>query len=412
MSRNLFASQGDHPSSDRGFGPEMELFTTDGPRQADALTPDDEVLAMEPTTRLVKPKPIHSIERTQFKQPLVRISAQRAALELGADHPVPYWTDPVATVRFTTAEELTSTTSAPQYINERSRPEQPVPEKIDIPRLCNQYNVPYWIMLKGQITREDIRVTLPNGCQPRTHYWENGKARLVFDDATFTEYRDAIASFGTPRFIHGGPGARWRPSAFDPIRFCRLIGWFVTEGSVTSKSGRDTIEVSIAQRQDHHRVHIAELLERMGLEPAVSGFGMSFSSRVYGQLLGRICGDGSHRKRLPDFTWNMPRRYRRVLLDTLVAGDGSSDRRTYYTASDQLRSDVCRLAVSLGIKPRFYPNDDGWAISLSRIRDRIQRYQISRDSSVTDGYRVAVEDYPVVLTGREGKFQWVGAAVR
>jgi DNA polymerase I len=232
----------------------------------------------------------------------------------------------------------------------------------------------------------------------------------VFDDATFTQYREAIESFRAPRWIQGSPAARWRPSSFDPIRFCRLVGWFVTEGSVTPKSNRNTIEISIAQRQDHHRAHIAELLERMGLKPAVSGCSVSFSSRVYGQLLGRLCGDGSHQKRLPDFVWSLPERHRRVLLDTLMAGDGSSDRRTYYTASDQLRSDVCRLAVSLGIKPRFYPNDDGWAISLSRIKDRIQRYQVSRGASATGGYRVTIEDYPVVLAGRDGKFQWVGVS--
>lgn len=93
-----------------------------------------------------------------------------------------------------------------------------------------------------------------------------------------------------------------------------------------------------------------------------------------------------------------------------MAGDGSSGRRTYYTVSNQLRNDVCRLAVSLGIKPRFYPNGDGWAISLSRIKDRIQRYQARQAAAVTEGYRVAVEDYPVVLAGREGKFQWVGVS--
>lgn len=409
MSRPPYAGRSDRASTDCGFGPDMELFTTNGPKPVHRLGPGEQVLAIEPTTRLVKTKPIGDVDRVSFTEPSVQIRARRAALALGADHPVPYWTDPIGTVRFTAARELTSV-SAPQYINEWRRPEQSEIDSIDVPTLCDRLGISYQVMLSGSITREDIRATLPDGCQPQTHYWENGEARLVFDDATFTRYREAIESFAASRWIHGSPTARWRPSKFDPVQFCRLLGWFIAEGSVTPKSNRNTIEVSIAQRHDRHRAHIGELLARMGLEPALSDCAVSFSSQVYGELLGRLCGGGSHQKHLPDFVWNLPDSHRRVLLDTLMAGDGSLDRRTYYTASDQLRSDVCRLAVSIGIKPRFYPNGDGWAISLSRIRDRIQRYQVSRVASVTEGYRVAVEDYPVVLAGRDGKFQWIGVS--
>jgi len=66
--------------------------------------------------------------------------------------------------------------------------------------------------------------------------------------------------------------------------------------------------------------------------------------------------------------WSLLRRLRRVLLDTLMAGDGDFSSKQYYTASEQLRNDVCRLAMSLVIKPRYFSNGDDLVVSLNPSR--------------------------------------------
>jgi DNA polymerase I len=66
--------------------------------------------------------------------------------------------------------------------------------------------------------------------------------------------------------------------------------------------------------------------------------------------------------------------------------------------------------LELGMKPR-YNKSDIWQIHLSTLNDG---FKSSRNVSecFVDGpmYRLAVEDFSVVMAGRNGKFQWVGVS--
>jgi DNA polymerase I len=93
-----------------------------------------------------------------------------------------------------------------------------------------------------------------------------------------------------------------------------------------------------------------------------------------------------------------------------MAGDGNFSSKQYYTASEQLRDDVCRLAMSLGVKPRYLPNGGHWTVSLRRTRDQLHGRQLESEPTDCEHVCLAVEDYPIVLAGRNGKYQWLGVS--
>ncbi len=163
----------------------------------------------------------------------------------------------------------------------------------------------------------------------------------------------------------------------------------------------DTAEVKIAQETDEHRQSIRSLLDRMGLYGYRNERGCRFSSTVFGRLLEGLCGSGSYNKRIPEFILGLSPDQLQILLEVLLAGDGN-DWNTYYTASDRLATDVLRLCIEVGVKPRYSYRDGIWDIYVRQGNDGFHsREHVTRFDANETLYRATVADYNVVLAGRE-----------
>jgi DNA polymerase I len=253
-----------------------------------------------------------------------------------------------------------------------------------------------------------FRAALPDGCEPS---YVNSHSGYHFDPETFKRYQTAIEAAADEVSVREGRNQRTRPYVFDGDDFIELVGWFVTEGSVHWPDDRQTALVMIAQDTPEGRDRIAALFDRLGISVSETAKRFTFGSSVFGSLLESMCGGRSRTKQLPEFVWTLPREQQRLLCRVLLAGDGN-DQGTYYTASDKLASDVLRLALELGYKPRYTHRETGcWQVYFSEGNDGFRHSKnVDTVTSQEPLYRLTVADFSAIMAGRRGRFQWVGTS--
>jgi len=187
-----------------------------------------------------------------------------------------------------------------------------------------------------------------------------------------------------------------------------LIGWFITEGSITDTEKSNIVQ--IAQQVPEHRETLHGLFDRLGITVSVTDDAFSVGASVYADALEKLCGRRSREKRLPDFVWTLSRAQKELLLEVLFWGDGN-DYGVYYTSSSQLARDVLCLCLELGIKPRYTEREEMWQIYVSQTNDGFDSTKhIEWEWGPIDRYQLTVKDYSAVLVGRNGRFQWVGVS--
>ncbi len=215
---------------------------------------------------------------------------------------------------------------------------------------------------------------------------------------------------------HGGQGA-W---SFDPFALYELIGWYVTEGSIQAgenKGGYKFARITISQHPRHrsNRSRIRSTVTRLGLRPKVWRKAIAFSSRVIAEFLRDNCGTGSHGKYLPDFVFAAPVELRKILLKTMMLGDGNMERGYYSTVSKRLAEDFQHLAFTLGIETstRTELLRGSSAIYRIKLHGRSHHAMSSRNFRTTpvtglDVYCVTAQDNHTIYAGRNGKLGWIG----
>lgn len=144
-----------------------------------------------------------------------------------------------------------------------------------------------------------------------------------------------------------------------------LLGWFVTEGSLTEHSVR--ISQSQIANPENCKL-IEELLERLPFKWSKYKNEYAIRSKDLSSLLKEECGEFCYNKILPEYIFYWSSTARSHLLDTMLLGDGriNSRRKTgveykqqvFTTSSPKLANDFERLAISLGHSTRHstYPD--------------------------------------------------------
>ena len=378
------------------------VMTARGPVPVENLDVGDQVYALDVTTDLVKLKPVVDIEPFNYSGPIIHAEARRIDLRLHPEQRLPYRTKSVDTVRFQRAGDI-ETQSAYHLISEwQSTPGRRL-ETIDVTDYVSEFEASVSIDCHGHT----FRAALPEDCEPTGR---NGATGYHFDSKTFKGYQDTLESLGSEVFIRDSKNHWRRPYRFDGDDFIRFLGWFITEGSITRKSDRDSAAISIAQKTPKYCQRLERLFDRVGLDVDDSGSSYSFGSKVYARLLERLCGDGSESKHLPALMWDLSTEQQELLLSVLMDGDGN-DWDVYYTSSDQLAKDIARLCVEVGLKPRYGYSDGIWELYIGQVNDRLHSGRQTSLADVHDRlYRLTVADYHVALMGRDGKFQWVGVS--
>ena len=229
--------------------------------------------------------------------------------------------------------------------------------------------------------------------------------------STFRAHRGRIERHADHVFLKFDRGHRETPLSFEITDWLRLLGWYVTEGSVDRAAGRITIH----QRDGESRRRIRRLLDRMGINHNVDDRGINVSNRYLLRWLADNCGEGAANKRLPEWVFGLDGELLRGLLDTVIAGDGSvtdSGLETFWTSSDELKQAVTTLAVRCGEKPTVTKQDDGtWYVSIGKRGSFEKATNATVEDHDGDVFCVTAEDNHTVLAGRNGHFQWVGQSL-
>jgi DNA polymerase I len=380
----------------------MEIFTPTGSVPVTDLSVGDAVYTLDPELGLAKPQSVVALEQVTPNKPLVAIETRRATIHISANQLLYYCTDAIARPRTVVAEDVTERTEY-KFLNEWQSPGGQRLEVVDITDLTDRYEARIWTEAHGNTFRSNLPANCtPTRCNSHTGYY--------FDATTFKQHQEALESLADSVAVCSGSNTRGRPYRFDGDDFLRFLGWFITEGSVHWSATSDTAQVSIAQDTPTHRQTLRSLFDRLGITVSENSKRFQFSSKLFGELLERLCGPTSAERHLPWFVWTLSQDQKRLLLETLLDGDGNA-RGTYYTASEQLACDVLRLATELGISPRYSTRDGVWRVYLSQIHDGFHsRRHVRRLSERPSLVRLTVEDYPAVLVGADGTFQWVGVS--
>ena len=390
--------------SDGSFAPDTELLTDDGLTTVADCLPGDRVLALDTTTIRAVTKPLVAVNPVEPSSIVVNGDARRVGFRVRPGHRMCLYTvggDRARTIR---ADNLDAY-SVYTFVNSWSTPLRRRLNRVDVTRLCNDYEVCVAHEGHGQA----FRAVLPEGCEP---VGRNSWTGYHFDAETFERYRAAIEAAADEITVRAGVRATRRPRLFDGDDFLRLLGWYATEGSVTESTTSDTIEIKLAQDRGEDHDAIVALCERRGFAPTIDEKGIRFSSRLFGRLFARLCGDASRSKHLPPVVHDLSTSQQRLLLDILLRG-GGDDRGTFYTSSDRLAADVLWLCAAVGISPRYTHRDTGiWRVSVQETNDGLNSTTQVETKSPTAApyYRLAVADFPTVLAGRNGRFQWIGTS--
>ncbi|ELZ21782.1 DNA polymerase B elongation subunit [Halosimplex carlsbadense 2-9-1] len=385
-----------------GFTPETEVITATGPVAVADLAPGDLVYTLDLTTQLAKLKPVTNVQQVAYEDDLVALETRRCDFLVHPDHRMICRTKGQDDLEIRTARNLDAFEYYKLSNEWRTIPGERLGE-VDITEFLDDYEM----CAATDVHGHTVRRKLPDGCEPIRRSSHFG---YFFDPETFERYRTDIEAIATEVTIHAGPNCHRRPYRFDGDDFIEFLGWFVTEGSASDSTTSDTIRIQIAQQDPDHRPAIRTLLERMGLLGRADDQAFSFSSTVFGRLFRSLCGTECHDKHLPSLIWRVAPDQQQLLYETLLAGDADGDE-TYYTTSDQLAAQVCRLHVELGLKPRRSIRRGTWRVRGRAVNDG---FQSSRHVQYVpyqgDLYRLTVADYPSVLAGRNGVFQWTGVS--
>lgn len=148
----------------------------------------------------------------------------------------------------------------------------------------------------------------------------------------------------------------------------QLTGWFITEGWINQDIRYNTYRYSFGQSKKNPQYNnICKIIDRLGLEPYVYTRKDEVTYWTFhkkdNELFDSILSEGIHR--IPrKFLNELSQRQLRLLLDTLMYGDGTISRNTYSTNSLELAQDFQELAHKLGIKTsiRKNTNKDGYVM--------------------------------------------------
>lgn len=206
--------------------------------------------------------------------------------------------------------------------------------------------------------------------------------KYIAGKENFGEWITTDASYIKPRSRFRACVDKWNGKSMsknkifniDPSDFLRIIGWYASEGwrVVDKRRNNKIYRVGIAQSPTANPEtynKIKKTLEKNNIchiyPSREDAFIISNSSnRELVKYLSENIGEGSSTKRIPKEIKELDQDSLRIILESLVEGDGSERDATkkkttnkkyysYTTVSSQLRDDVIEILFKLGYSPRF-----------------------------------------------------------
>jgi len=162
----------------------------------------------------------------------------------------------------------------------------------------------------------------------------------------------------------GGNATKFFEQPFEIGDWAEFLGWYLSEGSTYLSYGKGCVKISQDREYNPAKCsRIEALLDSLNMRWSYSGKTGDFSIprmqlAKYTKQFG-TCEE----KFIPEEAFSWPIEARERLLEALMLGDGTIDRRhgnvrSYTTTSPQLAKDVERLCFGLGISVRITQHSD------------------------------------------------------
>lgn len=188
----------------------------------------------------------------------------------------------------------------------------------------------------------------------------------------------------------------------------QFMGWYLSEGCCFNK-----YHVVITQNPDRYQKEIIKLLKDMGLNPYLNSNKKDI--RICSKQLYEYCKQfgKAHEKFIPSDLKNLSPNLLKILLKTLMKGDGDIKRQRYYTISKKLAEDVVEIAIKSGYGINYYKKTtkgkEGYLITIIH----------SKRTSISKTYKPSLKYYKgkvyclsvpnqTILIKRQGKVIFCG----
>ncbi len=153
--------------------------------------------------------------------------------------------------------------------------------------------------------------------------------------------------------------------------YLQMIGWYLSEGGWWQWS-ENAFAVSVSQVVgSEHISECRQLFGKLGFRSSINNQGceiFSLSGKPLAIHFNAFLGHRCENKKIPDWVRNLPREKLRILVDTMVKGDGHDQRTAkwkdktyerryiqYFTTSKQLADDLQDVVFKLGYVPTIKP---------------------------------------------------------
>jgi len=361
------------------FDEETEIMTVQGTKLVSEIQEGDLVYAIDPATLLPEVKPVIATYVQYYAGPMVEIKNRFVDFLVTPNHR--FLTSKFTSGKYTayaweTAEEMLKDRIRRKLPPLVSLPgTEPLPNRVDLAILATELGVDHKVGPRG------IKELRQQG--------------------------------------------RWQPRYVNYADWLSLLGWFISEGSLYQSTPRTfpsghkrgvTYRVVLNQKQPAYREVIGSLLDRIGINYQAGVNGLGFSSKVYFEILERLCGVGSYHKRIPSEVFSYSGEELEPLYRALMDGDGHKSGMRYSTVSRDLAASMMRLALHMG--RRAYPAEhdgcyrlhiNGNQVGSGRGLAPTVKPEHRRTVDFTGMiYCLTVADHHTVLAGRNGLFNWTG----
>ncbi|WP_394741505.1 DNA polymerase domain-containing protein [Natronococcus roseus] len=413
------------------FTPDTEVLTPEGVRDVTDLEVGDEVYSLDPETEKLETKTVVETHAyPDYGGDLIDIETSKIDFSVTPNHRMLVRKNETNGItedeyRFVEAGDLDRATNY-ELPHDWEGPDGDELEEVDLTELIDgEYEV--WV--RPSVHGHTFTAEL--GWIPRrVPKADVGEVGYVFTAEEFEQHREYIEGVCETSFVHRESGRKWIPRTYDGDDFLDLLAWFVTEGNVYTSEDKQfgenfrgsatTVKLAqddrpVADGGENYHTTIGELLDGMGFDSYVDDRSYTITSKLLGDLVTELCGEGSFEKRIPEFVFDRSRRQKRRFLDVLIDGDGDRQVNSwrYSTSSDELRDDVLRLCAHLGLTANYSRDSDTWRIYVTEgSKNTLRTHRSSSRSTAENGvYCVTVEDNHTLLAGRNGKFQFVGQSL-
>jgi DNA-directed RNA polymerase beta subunit len=141
---------------------------------------------------------------------------------------------------------------------------------------------------------------------------------------------------------------------YDMNEFLKLLGAFISDGWV--EVSKKYTRICISMTKLRKKIFIEEVLNKLNMNYNMlhnTANDRVMIGNTYKELVDylKILSVGAANKYLPEFVWNLSQEQSKILLESLIQGDGSYNSQGscgYYTSSKRLAEDVQRLALHCG----------------------------------------------------------------